>query len=113
MKRSAGYLLLVCILALAVGSQAADLSASRIIERYKKAVGGNAIKRVKSTLATGSLKTADGLLGRFTYQASVPESLRVDIEAGEVKSAECFNGKSDRKSTRLNSSHVSISYAVF
>jgi len=94
MKRSAGYLLLVCILALAVKSQAADLSASRIIERYKKAVGGNAIKRVKSTFATGSLKTADGLPGRFTYQAAAPESLRVDIEAGEVKSAECFNGKS-------------------
>jgi hypothetical protein len=94
MKRSAGYLLLVCILALAVSSQAAELSASRIIERYKKAVGGNAIKRVKSTFATGSLKTADGLIGRFTYQAFAPESLRVDIEAGELKSAECFNGKS-------------------
>ena len=45
MKRSAGYLLLVCILALAVGSQAADLSASRIIDRYKKAVGGNAMQQ--------------------------------------------------------------------
>jgi hypothetical protein len=94
MKRSASYLLLVCILALAVSSQAADLSASRIIDRYKKAVGGKALKRVKSTHATGSLKTADGLTGRFTYQASAPESLRVDIEAGELKSAECFNGKS-------------------
>jgi hypothetical protein len=94
MKRSAGYLLLVGILALAVESQAADLSASKIIERYKKAVGGNAVKRVKSTLATGSLKTADGLIGRFTYQASAPESLRIDLEAGELKSSECFNGKS-------------------
>ncbi len=94
MKRSASYLLLVCILALAVNSQAADLSASRIIDRYKKAVGGNALKRVKSTRAAGSLKTRDGLTGRFAYQASAPESLRVDIEVGELKSAECFNGKS-------------------
>jgi hypothetical protein len=94
MKRSIGYLLLLGILALATGAQAADLSTGKIIERYKKAVGGNAIKRVKGTLATGSVKTADGATGRFMYQMSMPESLRVDIEAGELKTAECFNGKS-------------------
>ena len=82
------------MLALAVGSRAAELSAGKIIERHKKAVGGNAVKRVRSTLATGSVKTTDGATGRFIYQASAPESLRVDIEAGEWKAAECFNGKS-------------------
>ncbi|MFL6216760.1 MAG: hypothetical protein ACJ74J_22955 [Blastocatellia bacterium] len=94
MKRRAGYLLLLCALALAISAQAAELSAGKIIERYRKAVGGSAAKRVKSTFATGSVKTADGATGRFTYQASAPESLRVDIEAGEWKSSECFNGKS-------------------
>jgi hypothetical protein len=94
MKQSAGYLLLVCMLALAGGSQAADFSAGKIIDRYKKAAGGAALKRIKSTRLTGSVKTADGANGRFTYQASAPESWRTDIEAGELKSAECFNGKS-------------------
>jgi len=94
MKRSAGYLLLICLLALAGESRAADISAAKVIERYKKAVGGNALKRVKSTLLTGSVKTSDGTTGRFTYQASAPESWRVDIDAGELKSSECFNGKS-------------------
>lgn len=94
MKRSIGYLLLLCILALTIRSEAADLSAGKIIERYKKAIGGSAIKRVKGTLATGSVKAADGSPGRFMYQTSAPESLRVDVEAGELKFAECFNGKS-------------------
>lgn len=94
MKRSAGYWLLAFIFALVVHAQAADLSAGKIIDRYKKAVGGNAAKRVKGTLATGSVKTNDGRAGRFTFQASAPESLRMDLEAGESKSAECFNGKS-------------------
>src|SRR5438067_9222533 len=34
--------------------------------------------------------------------------LRIDVETGRI-----FPKSSDRKSTRLNSSHVSISYAVF
>src|SRR5690606_35036918 len=34
-------------------------------------------------------------------------------ESGQGARGECTAGKSDRKSTRLNSSHVKISYAVF
>ena len=95
MKRRAGYLLLLCLLAPAFSARAAESSsAGKVIERYKKAIGGNAVKRVKSTRATGSIKTNDGAAGRFNYQASAPESLRIDIEAGAWKSAECFNGKS-------------------
>ena len=94
MKPRVIYLLLLCLLALSAGARAAELSASKVIERYKKAVGGNAIKRVKSTRATGSVKTSDGAAGRFAYQTSAPESLRVDIEAGAWKASECFNGKS-------------------
>ena len=94
MKRRTGYLLLLCLFALAIRSQAAELSTGKLIERYKKAVGAGAIKRVKSTRATGSVKLADGQAGRFTYQAAAPESLRIDIEAGAWKSSECFNGKS-------------------
>src|SRR5699024_2955702 len=42
------------------------------------------------------------LLGSF------PESLEMKLSGNIIK-----NVKGDRKSTRLNSSHVSISYAVF
>src|SRR5207249_10651658 len=38
---------------------------------------------------------------------------RVPLAAGRAERAEPGNAAIDRKSTRLNSSHVSISYAVF
>jgi hypothetical protein len=75
-------------------SHAADKSATNIINRYKKASGGSAASRVKSTFISGSVRTADGLTGRFTIQASAPASLRIDIDAGTSKESECYNGKS-------------------
>lgn len=94
MKRRACLSLLIFILALAVESLAADNSASKIIDRYKKAVGGNNARRVKNTWMTGSVKSADQTAGRFTYQLAAPESLRVDIEANGAKISQCYNGKS-------------------
>jgi hypothetical protein len=92
MKR---LLLLLPILAVLVcESLAADQSASKIIDRYKKASGGKATSRVKSTLMTGNAKSADGSMGRFTYQTSYPGSMRVDFELGSSKESECYNGKS-------------------
>src|SRR5690242_21294595 len=38
---------------------------------------------------------------------------RAMLEGGEVRNAELVLKRKDRKSTRLNSSHMSISYAVF
>lgn len=75
-------------------SHAADKSATNIINRYKKAIGGNAASRVKSTFMSGSLKAGNGSAGRFTIQASAPASLRIDVEAGTTKESECYNGKS-------------------
>src|SRR3712207_7266667 len=40
------------------------------------------------------------------------EALAKELEAGEVDCV-TFTASSDRKSTRLNSSHANISYAVF
>jgi len=94
MKRRVHFSLLVFMLALAVEALAADNSASKIIDRYKKASGGSAVKRVKSTLMAGSVKAADGATGSFSYRAAMPESLRIDVEAGGVKASECYNGKS-------------------
>src|SRR5438067_6424049 len=43
-----------------------------------------------------------------------PEPLRfAAARVGRLLAAEPCSGETDRKSTRLNSSHVSISYAVF
>jgi hypothetical protein len=94
MKRRACFSLLVFILALAVESLAADNSASKIIDRYKKAAGAGNARRIKNTWMTGSVKSADQTTGRFAYQIAMPESLRVDIEAGGAKISQCYNGKS-------------------
>ncbi|MEK6320788.1 MAG: hypothetical protein AABN33_03800 [Acidobacteriota bacterium] len=88
------FFLLLILLGLVCESAAADQSASKIIDRYKKASGGSAAARVKSTLMTGSLKSTDGSEGRFTYQTTSPSSMRVDIELGAAKESECYNGKS-------------------
>src|SRR5699024_12200980 len=53
--------------------------------------------KIRNLLAEGKIKEASNLLGRpFSFEGKVVDG-----------------DKRDRKSTRLNSSHVSISYAVF
>src|SRR5690606_41596924 len=47
--------------------------------------------------------------GRWLYFASEREDGRGGLDLYRV----AFDGQRDRKSTRLNSSHVKISYAVF
>jgi hypothetical protein len=68
--------------------------ANKIIGRYKKAVGGSAVKRVKSRLVTGTVQGTDGWTGRFLLQTASPDRMRVDIEGGQIKISECYNGKS-------------------
>jgi hypothetical protein len=87
-------IVLLFLVSLAVPSRAAERSATKIIDRYKKAVGGKAASRVKSTFMTGSFKAADGATGTFTLRMSAPNNLRVDLEAGSAKESECYNGKS-------------------
>lgn len=86
--------LLLILLGLACGSNAADQSASKIIDRFKKASGGKSAARVKSTLLTGSVRAMDGTTGRFSFQTSAPNNLRVDLDIGGSKISECYNGKS-------------------
>jgi hypothetical protein len=93
MKRLITPFLLLIIALLAQASFAAE-NAGKIIDRYKKAAGGGAIKRVKSTSMTGNIKTADGATGRFTYKITGPDRLRVDIDVTGFKVSECYNGKS-------------------
>jgi hypothetical protein len=92
MKRS--FLLLLILVALVCESLAADQSANKIVDRYRKASGGKSAGRLKSILMTGSVKASDGTAGRFDYRASAPNNLRVDLETGGSKVSECYNGKS-------------------
>ena len=85
---------MLAVLAFAPAGFGSDKSATKTIDRYKKASGGDAVKRVKSTWMTGSLRASDGSTGRFTYQTAAPSGMRVDFEVGGVKTSECYNGKS-------------------
>jgi len=87
-------LLLLIFVALVCESLAADQSASKIVDRYRKASGGKSAARLKSILMTGSVKASDGTAGRFDYRASAPNNLRFDLETGGSKVSECYNGKS-------------------
>jgi hypothetical protein len=89
---------LIVALAVVIGfvsqSSAGELSAQKVIDRYRKATGGGALKRIKSTVITGALKTVDGVEGRFSLRATWPDRIRLDIEAGSLRVTECYNGKS-------------------
>src|SRR5690606_41932927 len=53
------------------------------------------------------------VLTELLLQVSLPQDVAVPIETGEIAALEIDEDMLDRKSTRLNSSHVKISYAVF
>ncbi|HXG63817.1 MAG TPA: hypothetical protein VNO70_01850, partial [Blastocatellia bacterium] len=91
--RKAVFMLLLVVIGFVAQAAAAE-SPKKIIDRYKKASGGNKVSRIKSTLMSGSVKSTDGASGRFLYRASGPDRLRVDIEIGNAKVSECYNGKS-------------------
>jgi hypothetical protein len=93
MKKSVVMFLLITFGIVAFVS-AAEPSAKKIIDRYRKSAGGSAIKRIKNTQMTGTVKTSDGTEGRFSYKATLPDRIRVDIEVGNTKLSECYNGKS-------------------
>jgi hypothetical protein len=85
---------LILILGFVAESLAKDLSAQKVIDRYRKAAGGKALNRIKSTAMTGRVKTAEGIEGNFSLRASAPDRLRIDIEVADFKVSECYNGKS-------------------
>src|SRR5699024_11949154 len=56
---------------------------------------------------------AKGRAGVALYSRREPDAVRVGFGVEEFDGAGRYVEAEDRKSTRLNSSHVSISYAVF
>lgn len=82
------------LVALVSQSLAAGQSPGKLIDRFKKASGGKAAARLKSTFMTGTVKASDGTTGRFSLRTSAPNNLRVDLEIGGLTVSECYNGKS-------------------
>ena len=69
-------------------------SQNKLIDKHRKAVGGGAAKRVRSTVIRGAVKGDGAAAGLFLYQAAGPDRLRIDIEAGDSVVSESYNGKS-------------------
>lgn len=93
MRKSVAMFLLI-IFGIVTFASAAEPSSKKIIDSYRKATGGSAIKRIKNTQMIGTIKTADGAHGSFSYKATLPDRIRIDIETGNMKLSECYNGKS-------------------
>lgn len=93
--------LTIVVVAMISECLASDGSATKTIDRNKKASGGSALSRVRSTLIIGAVKSADGRSGRFMFQTASPSNLRIDIEIAGSRESECYNGKS---AWRLDSS---------
>ncbi len=85
---------LILVFGFVAQSAVKEPSAQKIVDRYRKAAGGKALNRVRNTVMTGRIKTPEGVEGRFSFRASAPDRLRIDIESGDFKSSECYNGKS-------------------
>jgi hypothetical protein len=92
--KKARFAILSIIAGLLIQPAALGQSANKIIDRYKKAAGGGAIKRIKSTEMSGTIRTSAGATGTFSLKTASPDRLRIDIEAGPLKVSECYNGKS-------------------
>lgn len=66
----------------------------KIIDRCIKATGGKALKRISRTVMNGTVHKDGQAAGRFSYRASAPDRVRLDLETEEIKLSECYNGKS-------------------
>jgi hypothetical protein len=85
---------LLLMLWLGAQSPASAQSQNKIIDKHRKAIGGGALKRVRSTLIRGTVKSDAASPGLFLYQAAGPDRLRVDLQQEDSKTSESYNGKS-------------------
>ena len=88
-------LLVACLLG--VGSLAFALGAQspgKIIDKYRAAIGGKAVKAARATEWSGTAVAPDGRTGRFVLRMSAPDRYRLDVELGTAGFSECYNGMS-------------------
>src|SRR5699024_11867203 len=104
-KLIAGFIMLIVYLKVSGRSQLAPLTAS-------DQVGNMVIGALVSTaIISPDVSILEAIILVFMW-AGLQILVRF-IKFRSSNAAEFFDGSPDRKSTRLNSSHVSISYAVF
>src|SRR5207245_4126102 len=76
--------------------------------------GGRVRDRARGRSCTRGAYRADSCIGTKVWAAPEPGTIRQNVRVGQSRwTATCYVAERDRKSTRLNSSHGSISYAVF
>jgi hypothetical protein len=93
MKRE--IVLLVLALVLCLANSAAAQTPDKVVDKYRKAIGGKSAARIKSTIVTGTF--TDGRqagAGHFTLTSAAPDQLRIDLESPDLVLSECYNGKS-------------------
>src|SRR5690606_6678844 len=106
------YLFMMVLALLAV-------SCSKKVEVTGKVTGGSPLERIEFTEASGVatlpvINMGVNKDGNFKGDFEAPKSgMYVISYAGNQNLIYLKAGQRDRKSTRLNSSHVKISYAVF
>src|SRR5690625_5956735 len=81
---------------------ALDETGDKLIEE------GNAVRNLLEIAAGCELHSEHHLA-----DAIVQKSTEMNVEPAPAENVQAVPGRGDRKSTRLNSSHVAISYAVF
>lgn len=86
-------ILLVWLICFAFSSLALAGLEDKIIDRYKKAVGGDATKKIVSKVISGKVKQGNEI-GVFLSQSTDPDRLRVNLEIDKTKMSECYNGNS-------------------
>ncbi|HEU4390708.1 MAG TPA: hypothetical protein VFV34_23085 [Blastocatellia bacterium] len=70
-------------------------TSDKILGKYRKAIGGKAVARIRSTTVTGAFNNGDQAgAGRFTLTTAAPDQVRLDLEGPGLVLSECYNGKS-------------------
>src|SRR5690606_27357119 len=97
-----------------LGRTTAEPAAPELPRRGRRGVGGHQSlpsSRAASSSASPSRAAADS--STEAIRSNPPDGSSPNSVPCSTSTVPCCSGCSDRKSTRLNSSHVKISYAVF
>src|SRR5699024_12103819 len=94
------------------GNKSIEIRLSKNVEGKKMAVTLKATQRENLTLSATKKVRSTGGIPAIVYGKG-EEAIPVSVDYLELMKTVRDEGRQDRKSTRLNSNHVSISYDVF